>query len=258
MIKDPRVAKITFTGSVPVGKALAAQAGAHMKPCTMELGGHSPVLVYPDIDLDRVTDILVTRKFANSAQVCVSPNRFFVHQDIVDEFSQLFCAKAAALQVGNGLDPNVQMGPLANLRRLEAVERLVDDALTRGAELLLGGKRLAGDGFFFPPTVLKSVTLDSELMTIEPFGPVVPIVSFTDDEEVLRYANETVFTNCEKRQRVLADRLKVGTIGINDIPTHTADIPLGGWKESGIGVEGGVEMTNAYLKSQFRYVWNGK
>ena len=157
------------------------------------------------------------------------------------------------------------MGPLANLRRLEAVERLVDDALTRGAELLLGGKRLAGDGFFFPPTILKSVTLDSELMTVEPFGPVVPIVSFTDDEEVLRYANETVyglaayiFTNCEKRQRVLADRLKVGTIGINDIPTHTADIPLGGWKESGIGVEGGVEMTNAYLKSQFRYVWNGK
>ena len=265
LIKDPRVAKITFTGSVPVGKALAAKAGAHMKPCTMELGGHSPVLVYPDIDLDRVTDILVTRKFANSAQVCVSPNRFFVHQDIVDEFSQLFCAKASALQVGNGLDPNVQMGPLANLRRLEAVERLVDDALTKGAELLLGGKRLAGDGFFFPPTVLKSVTLDSELMTIEPFGPVVPIVSFTDDEEVLRYANETVyglaayiFTNCEKRQRVLADRLKVGTIGINDIPTHTADIPLGGWKESGIGVEGGVEMTNAYLKSQFRYVWNGK
>jgi succinate-semialdehyde dehydrogenase/glutarate-semialdehyde dehydrogenase len=263
LIKDPRVAKITFTGSVPVGKVLAAQAGAHMKSATMELGGHSPVLVYPDVDLDRVTDILVARKFANSGQVCVSPNRFFIHELILEKFTDLFCKKAQEIQVGNGLESDVQMGPLANLRRLQAVEALVADAVAKGAEILIGGKRLERDGFFFPPTVLKSVSFDSDLMTTEPFGPVVPIVPFKDDIEVLRYANASVyglaayiFTNSEKRQRFLAGKLEVGTIGINDLPTHTADIPLGGWKESGLGVEGGVEMTKAYLKSQFRYVWN--
>ena len=229
----------------------------------MELGGHSPVLVYPDVDLDRVTDILVARKFANSGQVCVSPNRFFIHELILEKFTDLFCKKAQEIQVGNGLESDVQMGPLANLRRLQAVEALVADAVAKGAEILIGGKRLERDGFFFPPTVLKSVSFDSDLMTTEPFGPVVPIVPFKDDIEVLRYANASVyglaayiFTNSEKRQRFLAGKLEVGTIGINDLPTHTADIPLGGWKESGLGVEGGVEMTKAYLKSQFRYVWN--
>jgi succinate-semialdehyde dehydrogenase/glutarate-semialdehyde dehydrogenase len=263
LIKDPRVAKITFTGSIPVGKLLAKQAGEYMKPITMELGGHSPVLVYEDVDLERVVEILVTRKFANSAQVCVSPNRFFVHENIFEKFTQMFCQRAAQLKLGDGIDPSVNMGPLANLRRLEAVQDLVNDAVAKGAKVRLGGVRECGDGYFFPPTVLTQVHPDSDLLNVEPFGPVVPIMPFSDDEDVLAKANGTIyglaayiFTGSEKRQRYLANNLQVGTIGINDIPAHTADIPLGGWKESGIGVEGGVEMTQAYLKSQFRYIWN--
>ena len=263
LIRDDRVAKITFTGSVPVGKMLAAEAGKYMKPATMELGGHSPVLVYPDANLEKVTDILVARKFANSAQVCVSPNRFFIHDDILDEFTDMFCRKASALRIGEGTDPDVQMGPLANQRRLDAVEGLVADALNRGAKLVLGGTRLNRPGYFFPPTVLCDVAADSDIMTVEPFGPIVPISGFSNDEDVLQRANDTdyglagyIFTNNERRHRYLADNLKVGTIGINDIPAHTADIPLGGWKDSGIGVEGGIEMTHAYLKSQFRFVKN--
>ncbi len=263
LIQDPRVAKITFTGSVPVGKLLAAQAGEYMKPVTMELGGHSPVLVCEDADLERALDILVMRKFANSAQVCVSPNRFFVHEEVIEEFTEKFCERASLIVVDDGLQDGATMGPLANLRRLEAVESLVTDAVARGARVVLGGKRLDRPGYFFPPTVLRDVTPDSELMTVEPFGPVVPIVAFNDDDDVLRRANDSdyglagyIFTENEKRQRYLADRLKVGTIGINDIPAHTADIPLGGWKESGYGVEGGIEMTQAYLKSKFLYTRN--
>jgi len=261
LIRDERIAKITFTGSVPVGKLLASEAGKYMKSSTMELGGHSPVIVYPDVDLEHVTDILVARKFANSAQVCVSPNRFFIHDDIIDSFTEKFCTKASALIIGEGTEPEVNMGPLANQRRLEAMELLVADAVKRGAELVLGGARLNRSGYFYPPTVLRNVSPQSDLMTIEPFGPVVPINSFNDDDEVLEQANSTdyglagyIFTNDERKQAYLADRLQVGTIGINDIPTHTADIPLGGWKDSGIGIEGGIEMTQAYLKSQFRYV----
>ncbi|MEM6656608.1 MAG: NAD-dependent succinate-semialdehyde dehydrogenase [Pseudomonadota bacterium] len=263
LISDPRVAKITFTGSIPVGKLLASQAGQHMKAVTMELGGHSPVLVCEDADLDSAIDILVLRKFANSGQVCVSPNRFFVHESIVEEFTRRFCEKASQIVVGNGTKSDVTMGPLANLRRLEALKCLVSDAVARGARIVMGGTQLEGAGYFFPPTVLRDVSEDSDLMTVEPFGPVVPIVSFSDYDEVLRRANATeyglaayIFSRDEKRQRYLADRLIVGTVGINDIPAHTADIPLGGWKDSGYGVEGGIEMTQAYLKSKFLYTKN--
>ena len=263
LIRDPRVAKITFTGSIPVGKLLAEQAGKHMKPVTMELGGHSPVLICEDADLDSAVDILVMRKFANSGQVCVSPNRFFVHESIVEEFTRRFCEVTSKIVVGDGQNPDVTMGPLANLRRLEAVQALVDDAVGRGARLVAGGERLEGQGFCFPPTVLRDVPEDSDLMTVEPFGPVVPIISFSNYDDLLHRANATeyglaayIFSRDEKRQRYLAGRLKVGTIGINDIPAHTADIPLGGWKESGFGVEGGIGMTQAYLKSKFVYTKN--
>ncbi|MDB4170045.1 NAD-dependent succinate-semialdehyde dehydrogenase [Planktomarina sp.] len=263
LIRDPRVAKITFTGSIPVGKLLAAQAGKYMKPVTMELGGHSPVLICEDADLDSAVDILVTRKFANSGQVCVSPNRFYVHESIVEDFTQRFCEATLKIVVGDGMKPGVTMGPLANLRRLEAVEGLVEDAVRRGARLVTGGARLVGQGFAFPPTVLRDVPEESDLMSVEPFGPIVPIVSFNSYNDLLRCANATeyglaayIFSRDEKRQRYLTDRLNVGTIGINDIPAHTADIPLGGWKESGFGVEGGIEMTQAYLKSKFVYTKN--
>ena len=263
LIQDPRVAKITFTGSIPVGKLLAEQAGRYMKPVTMELGGHSPVLICEDADIESAVEILVARKFANSGQVCVSPNRFFVHDSVAEKFTELFCQRASKVAVGDGTLAGINMGPLANLRRLQAMEKLVEDATARGARVALGGKRLDGEGFFFPPTVLCNVSEDSDLMTIEPFGPIVPIVSFSNYDDLLRRANATefglaayIFSANEKRQRYLADRLKVGTIGINDIPAHTADIPLGGWKESGFGVEGGIEMTHAYLKSKFLYTKN--
>lgn len=263
LIKDPRVAKITFTGSIPVGKLLAAQAGECMKPVTMELGGHSPVAICEDADLERAADILVARKFANSGQVCVSPNRFFVHESVIEDFTGLFCEKASGIVVGDGAREGVTMGPLANSRRLDAVQGMVRDAVERGARVVLGGERAQGKGYCFPPTVLRDVSEDSDLMTVEPFGPVVPIASFADYDDLLRRANATdyglaayIFTRDEKRQRYLSERLRAGAIGINDMPAHTADIPLGGWKESGFGVEGGIEMTQAYLKSKFLYARN--
>ncbi|MDD9877433.1 MAG: aldehyde dehydrogenase family protein, partial [Magnetovibrio sp.] len=260
LIADPAIRKITFTGSVPVGKLLARQAGDHMKPVTMELGGHSPVIVFDDVDATDTADLLAARKFNNTGQVCVSPTRFFIQRPSYETFVERFCEQAEAVKVGNGFDDGVTMGPLANDRRLQAIQDLVADAVDRGATLRTGGKRIGNKGYFFEPTVLTEVALDSDLMTIEPFGPVVPILPFDDEDEVLELANATdyglsgyFFTQDAERQRKFAAELEVGTIGINDTPIHVAEIPLGGWKDSGYGVEGGIEMLGAYLKSKFVY-----
>ena len=263
LIEDRRIAKISFTGSIPVGKLLAAQAGKKMKPITMELGGHSPVIVFDDADLNVVVPHLIARKFSNSSQICVAPNRFYVHEKIFDRFRDLFCEQAGAIKIGNGANPDTTMGPLANVRRVDAVSALVDDAVKQGAKIELGGEVPKGPGYFFPPTVLTNVSPSCELMQDEPFGPVVPLVSFSDEKEVMDQANDTkfglaayVFTQDRARQVRFAQGLHAGCIGINDVPSHTAEIPLGGWKESGIGTEGGIELTQAYLKSKLVYTVN--
>nr|WP_067292425.1 NAD-dependent succinate-semialdehyde dehydrogenase [Marinobacterium profundum] len=258
LIADPAIKKITFTGSSPVGKLLAAKAGEVMKPVTMELGGHSPVIIFDDADIEPLAKQLVAKKFFNAGQVCVSPTRFFVHESLYEAFVSAFCEHASRLTLGEGTDSKTQMGPLANERRLQAMESLVADAVAKGAKVETGGKRARDIGFFFEPTVLTNVSLEADLMSTEIFGPIVPILPFSDEDEVLKIANGVdyglaayFFTNDAKRQRRVSETLFAGTIGVNDVPAHIAEVPLGGWGDSGYGVEGGIEALDAYMKSQF-------
>ncbi|OXY82172.1 NAD-dependent succinate-semialdehyde dehydrogenase [Oceanimonas doudoroffii] len=258
LIAHPAIRKITFTGSSPVGKLLAAKAGEMMKPVTMELGGHSPVIIFDDMDVDPLAKMLVAKKFFNAGQVCVSPTRFFVHESLYDQFVASFTEHARALTVGNGADSNTQMGPLANERRLQAMQHLVEDAVAKGAKVEVGGERLGDKGFFFAPTVLTNVSHNADLMSTEIFGPVVPILPFSSEEEVIAIANSVdyglaayFFTNNVARRRRVSEQLFAGTIGVNDVPAHIAEVPLGGWGDSGYGVEGGIEALESYMKSQY-------
>jgi succinate-semialdehyde dehydrogenase/glutarate-semialdehyde dehydrogenase len=257
LVNSPAVAKITFTGSIPIGKRLAAAAGAVMKPVTMELGGHAPTIVCGDVDPEKAADLLARAKFKNAGQICLCPSRFFVEERIRERFTARFVENARAWRVGDGMDPTTQMGPLANERRLEAVSRFVEDARSRGARILAGGKRLGDRGFFYAPTVLTDVAEDAAILHEEPFGPLAPILPFTDEAQMLAQANGLefglsayVFTTDARRQQRLTDALQYGSIGANDALTHQPEVPLGGWKESGIDTEGGVEILDPYQKTK--------
>ena len=258
LITARQVEKVTFTGSIPVGKLLAARAGSVMKPVTMELGGHAPVIVCKDVDPEAVAEYLVPKKFANAGQICMSPSRFFIEAEIYDRFLSTFVAAARKIEVGSGLEDGIKMGPLANARRVEALEGLVKDACANNATLLCGGVVPDGVGNFFPPTVLTNVPKEARLMQDEPFGPIAAIMPFTDEKAMLQTANSLefglagyVFGQDAIRNKRLADALEVGTVGINDIPTHLPEVPLGGWKESGYGVEGGQQILEPYQKTKF-------
>ena len=258
LIHSPIVAKITFTGSIPVGKRLAASAGEVMKPVTMELGGHAPTIICGDVDPEQVADYLAKSKFANAGQICLSPTRFFVEERVSERFTARFIEQAKAWRVGSGMDAQTQMGPLANERRLQAVSELVEDARGRGATVAAGGKRIGERGFFYAPTVLTDLPADAAILHSEPFGPVAPIMTFTDEDAMLAQANSLefglsayVFTHDAARQRRLKDALQFGSIGINDFVTHAPEVPLGGWKESGYGTEGGIEILVPYQKTKF-------
>ncbi len=258
LISAPQVSKVTFTGSIPVGKMLAAAAGHAMKPITVELGGHAPTIVCGDVDPEKAADVLAQRKFANARQICLSPTRFFVEDAIGERFTARFVEHAKAWRVGDGLDPRTQMGPLANARRVEAMARLVADAVDHGATVASGGARLGNRGFFFAPTVMTDVPDETEILHSEPFGPLAPILPFKDEEAMLKKANGLeyglsayVFTGDETRRNRLKDALQFGTVGLNDVPSHPPEAPLGGWKESGYGTEGGIEILTPYQKTKF-------
>jgi succinate-semialdehyde dehydrogenase/glutarate-semialdehyde dehydrogenase len=258
LIESPIVSKLTFTGSIPIGKLLAAAAGRVMKPVTMELGGHAPTIVCADADPEAAADFLARAKFTNAGQICLSPTRFFVEESLYARFTARFVQHAKAWRLGDGLDPQTQMGPLANRRRLAAMAHLVDDARRRGATVAAGGEQRGTRGLFFPPTVLTNVPDDAEILRNEPFGPVVPIVPFNDETSMLERANGLefglsayVFTNDAARQRRMKDALRFGTVGLNDVVTHLPEVPLGGWKESGYGTEGGIEILEPYQKTKF-------
>ncbi|WP_193369659.1 NAD-dependent succinate-semialdehyde dehydrogenase [Pelagibius marinus] len=258
MIPSPQISKITFTGSIPVGKLLAAEAGKVMKPVTMELGGHAPVIVCKDTDPEALADYLVPKKFFNAGQICICPTRFFVEDEVHDRFLDRFVARAKEIRVGDGALAETQMGPLASEKRLQAISGLVEDARARGADILTGGHRVGNSGNFYAPTVLANVPNDAKILNEEPFGPLAPVIRFDDEDEMLRQANGLeyglsgyLFTNDASRQRRLSDALQVGTVGINDIPTHIPEVPLGGWKESGYGTEGGQSILEPYQKTKF-------
>ena len=257
LIPHPLVRKITFTGSTPVGKQLAALAGKHMKRVTMELGGHAPVIVCEDADIALAVKAAGGAKFRNAGQVCISPTRFLVHESVKAEFAQALVKHAASIKVGDGLTEGVQMGPLANPRRLAAMAEFTQDAIQRGAQVAHGGERIGNAGNFWQPTVLTDVPLDAMVFNDEPFGPMAAIRGFNTLDEAIAEANRLpyglagyAFTRSLKNADLLARRVEVGMLWMNMPAMPSAEMPFGGIKDSGYGSEGGPEAMEAYLNTR--------
>ncbi|BAK65955.1 putative succinate-semialdehyde dehydrogenase [Sphingobium sp. SYK-6] len=254
LLASPVIRKLSFTGSTVVGKHLAKLAADDLKRTTMELGGHGPVLVFNDVDVDRVLEVMVGHKYRNAGQVCVSPTRFIVQEDVYETFRDGFAERAKALRVGNGLEDGIQMGPMANARRPDAMERLIGSAVDAGATLNAGGERIGNQGFFYAPSVLSDVPLDAEIMNEEPFGPVALINPYRTADEMIAEANRLPYglaayswTNDVKMQRRIAREVETGMLGINSVAIGGADSPFGGVKWSGHGHEDGPEGVQACL-----------
>jgi succinate-semialdehyde dehydrogenase / glutarate-semialdehyde dehydrogenase len=252
------VRKISFTGSVPVGKHLAGLAAKGMKRATMELGGHSPVVVFGDADPEKTADTIAAFKYRNAGQVCISPTRFYVQEPVYDRFLKRFTEFADAIKLGDGLEQGVTMGPLANARRLDAMAAIVNDSKARGGKVVAGGKRRGNQGWFFEPTVITDVPDDSKLMTEEPFGPIAPVVTFKTFDEVVARANSLkfglaayAFTSSTTTATAIGDALESGMVGVNSVAISTPETPFGGIKDSGYGHEGGIEGLEAYTARKF-------
>ena len=258
LIRSPIVRKVSFTGSVPVGKQLAALAGAHMKRITMELGGHSPVLVFDDADIPKAAKMLAKFKIRNAGQVCISPTRFYVQEKAYDQFLSVFVETLKGVKVGDGTAKDTEMGPLAHERRVGAISSFVEDARKGGATIELGGDPLGGQGYFFPPTVVTNISDESRLMTEEPFGPIAPVVRFSDTDEVIKRANSLpfglssyVFTTSLQTATKVSNEIEAGMVNINHFGVALPETPFGGVKDSGIGSEGGTETFDGYLVTKF-------
>jgi succinate-semialdehyde dehydrogenase/glutarate-semialdehyde dehydrogenase len=258
LIPSDIVRKVSFTGSIPVGKHLAALAGKSMKRATMELGGHSPVIVFADADAEKAADTIAAFKYRNAGQVCISPTRFYVQEASYSKFVARFTEYAKGLKLGDGLEKGITLGPLANPRRLDAMESFVNDAKARGGKIATGGSRHGNQGFFFEPTVITDIPDDSKIMTEEPFGPVAPIVPFKTFDEVVERANSLpfglaayAFTTSSATATAIGDAIQSGMVGVNSVAISTPETPFGGIKESGYGSEGGVEGLQAYMNTKF-------
>ena len=263
LIPHPVIRKVTFTGSIPVGKQLAALAGQHMKRVTMELGGHAPVIVCGDADIALAVKAAAAAKFRNAGQVCISPTRFLVHKSVAGDFAQALADHAKSLKVGNGLADGTQMGPLANARRVDAMATFTEDAVKKGAKLLTGGQRIGKEGNFWQPTILADVPKDAKVFNDEPFGPMAAIRPFDTLEEAITEANRLpyglagyAFTRSLKNSDLLARRLEVGMLWMNMPAMPSAEMPFGGVKDSGYGSEGGPEAMEAYLNSRAVVIQN--
>jgi acyl-CoA reductase-like NAD-dependent aldehyde dehydrogenase len=259
MLRNPRCAKIHFTGSQRVGRLLMDGASTTITRLSLELGGNAPVLIFPDADLERVAAGAVAAKFRNSGQVCIAPQRFYVHASRVDKFSELVTEHVAKLRVGEGMHPETNVGPLINSRQRERVEALLERARDAGTQVLVGGKRPPGRprGYFFEPTVVTNLAADSPLFQHEIFGPVLPIAAFDDTERAIAQANSTpyglaayLWTNDLQTAIQSAERLEFGMIGVNDWSPQSTEVPFVGWKQSGIGRESGPEGLDEYLETK--------
>lgn len=248
LLGSPIIRKLSFTGSTVVGKHLAKLAADDMKRTTMELGGHGPVLVFDDMDVNAVLDTMVAGKYRNAGQVCVSPTRFIVQENVFKQFRDGFAERARGWRVGNGMEDGIQMGPMANPRRPDTMERMIGDAVAKGAKLDAGGERIGNQGFFYTPSVISEVPLDAEIMNEEPFGPVAIINPFRSEEDMITEANRLPYglaayswTNDAKRQKRLAREVETGMFCVNTTMLGGADTPFGGVKWSGHGHEDGPE-----------------
>lgn len=260
LVTSPAVRKVSLTGSVPVGKLMLKLAAQGVKKVSMELGGHAPVLVFPDADPEEAAAACAAAKFRNCGQVCISPSRFFVHESVYERFARRFAEFARGLRIGPGREPETTIGPLASRRGLDGAKALVADALAHGAELLAGGRTPDGfgRGFYFEPTVLGRVPGEARIMRDEPFAPIAPITAFTDFDEVIARANDVpfglagyVFSRDLSVATRAAEQLEVGMVGINDMLLATAEAPFGGVKESGMGREGGMLGIRDYLEAKY-------
>ncbi len=258
LIPHPIIRKVTFTGSTPVGKQLAALAGLHMKRVTMELGGHAPVIVCGDADVDAAAKQIAIAKFRNAGQVCVSPTRFLVQEQLYERFVDSFVGAARAIKVGDGLAEGTTMGPLANERRVPALESLIGDAVRNGADIRTGGERIGNKGYFFEPTVVTGVTSAMRMMNEEPFGPLAMIMPFGDLDEAVDEANRLpyglaayAYTRSAKTAQAVAARVETGMMTLNHLGLALPEVPFGGVKDSGYGSEGGAEAIEAYLSPKF-------
>ncbi len=258
VLASPIPRKVSFTGSVPIGKHIMKLAADTVKRCTMELGGHAPVIVFDDADLARALKTIATSKFRNAGQVCVSPTRFYVQEGVYEAFVDGFAEYARGVKVGNGLEDGVRMGPLIAPRRLEVMESFVADAREHGADVLTGGERLGNRGYFHAPTVMRDVPDTARIMREEPFGPVAPVTPFKTLDEVVERANSLpfglasyAFTTDGGKAAQLADALEVGMVGVNIPALGLAETPFGGVNESGFGSEGGIEGLEAFLRTKF-------
>lgn len=258
LVPHPTIRKISFTGSVAVGKHLNALAASHMKRATMELGGHAPVLVFEDADVRHAAKLMAAFKYRNAGQVCVSPTRFFVHEKVFDRFVADFVDIASSIKVGDGLDPASQMGPLANPRRVNAMETFVADAVDKGGKIATGGNRIGNQGNFFEPTVLTDLPANARVLSEEPFGPLALMLRFRDTGDVLEQANSLpfglasyAFTKSGETATRVAGALESGMVTINHFGIALPETPFGGVKDSGFGHEGGIEGLQVYMQAKF-------
>jgi len=258
LIPHPVIKKISFTGSTAVGKQLAALAGQHMKRATMELGGHAPVIVLKDADVQRAAKVMAGSKFRNAGQVCVSPTRFLIDRPVYDEFVETFTSATKAVKVGDGLAEGTAMGPLISERRVEAVGALVQDAVQSGAELITGGKRIGNSGYFYEPTVLSNVPQTARIMNEEPFGPVALMVPVGGLDEALEEANRLnyglaayAFTRSADNAARMSSGVRSGMLSINHLGLALPEVPFGGINDSGYGTEGGADALEPYLNTKF-------
>lgn len=258
LIESPIIRGITFTGSTQVGKQLAGLAVRDMKRMTLELGGHAPVVIFDDINVDAVAKAAATAKYRNAGQVCTSPTRFYVHESIHDQFVKKFAEVAKTIDVGDGFDPATTMGPLAHARRVEAMESFVADARTRNIEIAAGGGRCGNQGFFFQPTLLVNIDNDSMAANVEPFGPLASTTPFSTFDEVVTMANRLPFglaayamTNSLKRAKEISGAIESGNVILNHWQVSLPETPFGGHKDSGVGLEGGIEGLQAFQNTKF-------
>jgi succinate-semialdehyde dehydrogenase/glutarate-semialdehyde dehydrogenase len=254
LIKQDQVRLVAFTGSTAIGQHLTTLASQHMTPVLMELGGHAPVIVCEDTDVEAAALASAVRKMRNAGQVCTSPTRFFVHESVFDEFTASFVRRAAQTLVGNGVDEGVEMGPLANERRVEALTALVEDAREQGAEIRTGGNKIDGKGYFFQPTVLANVPDTARVMQEEPFGPLAITNPITSLEEGIEKANSVPFglaaygfTNRADYVDRMVEHIEAGNVSINTLEASLPETPFGGVKSSGYGREGGTEGLHHYM-----------
>ncbi|MEM7748815.1 MAG: NAD-dependent succinate-semialdehyde dehydrogenase [Pseudomonadota bacterium] len=258
LIPHPTIRKMSFTGSTAVGKQLAGLAGLHMKRVTMELGGHAPAIVFNDADVERATKVLAAAKFRNAGQVCVSPTRFLVQDAAYDQFVSRFVELSKEVKVGDGLEAGIQMGPMANERRIDAMESMIADAEQHGAKIETGGKRIGNKGNFFEPTVLTNVPQNAKVMNEEPFGPLAVISPFETIDEAVTEANRLpyglasyAYTRSTDTAQALASGVEAGMMSINHLGLALPEVPFGGIKDSGYGSEGGLEAIESYLNTKF-------